>query len=237
MVGVTRRTLAGGVAVVVAIAVLAILGGVVAGSGFDGGSVADDGGGRYAHHPTPEGNATPETTLVENGSVVNANADTPPGNCSTIRGERRVTIHAGQQYANPGEAFGYDFDSITTAPCTRLVVTLVNHDDVRHQWLVETLPTDTYPAGLFSVEADGRSRVTATFVTPAEPREYAGYCSLPQHEQNGMRLPLVIPGDSNEAVSTETTTSSDGTGTGLPGFGSLAALAALLAALLLAVRR
>lgn len=232
----TRRALVLG-GVVVAGVLLVAAAGVVTGGGFDGAPVADGDGGRYAHHPTPQGDATPETTLVENGSIVNANADTAPGNCSTIRGERHVTIHAGQQYADPGEAFGYNVDSLTTSPCTRLVVTLVNHDDVRHQWLVETLPTDTYPAGLFSVEVDGRSRVTATFVTPAEPREYAGYCSLPQHEQNGMRLPLVVPGDVDDSAATETTTDVDDTGTSIPGFGTLAALAALLAALLLAVRR
>jgi FtsP/CotA-like multicopper oxidase with cupredoxin domain len=226
----TRRALT-----VAAVAALVVSGSLVA-SALPPATAASTGdGGRYAHHPTPDGDATLETTLVENGSVVNANSDTAPGACETIRGERRVTIEAGRQYADAGEAFGYDLDRITAPPCTRLVVTVVNHDDVRHQWMVHDLPTSTYPMGMFTIEVADAGSVTAAFVTPAAGGEYAGHCSLPQHEQKGMRLPLVVTADSG----TETTRPpGDGSSSGdVPGFGLLPSVAAAAVAALLVARR
>ena len=226
----TRRVLT-----VVVVVVLVVTGFLTASplTAATGGGTGD--GGRFAHHPTPDGDATPETTLVENGSVVNANSDTAPGACESIRGERRVTIEAGRQYADAGEAFGYDLDRITAPPCTRLVVTVVNHDDVRHQWMVHDLPTDTYPMGMFTIEVADAGSVTASFVTPAAGGEYAGHCSLPQHEQKGMRLPLVVTGDSGTET-TRTPSDDDSSGT-VPGFGLFPAVAAAAVAALLATRR
>jgi len=226
----TRRTLATASTLAVVLTVL------VAASAFTGPSVASvDDGDRYAHHPTPDGDADPETTLVENGSVVNANPDAAPGGCASIQGERGITINAGRQYADAGEAFGYDVDSVTAPPCTRLVVTVVNHDDVRHQWMVHELPTEAYPMGMFSIEVANAGRVTASFVTPAEPGEYTGHCSLPQHEQKGMRLPLIVTGDSS--TSTTLTTNDESTSGNAPGFGLLVVLAGVSLAALLVVRR
>lgn len=218
-----------------ALVVLVVVG-FLAASAFTAATVADGGdGGRYAHHPTPDGDATPETTLVENGSVVNANPDTAPGGCEEIRGERQVTINAGRQYADADEAFGYDVDSVTAPPCTRLDVIVVNHDDVRHQWMVHELPTETYPMGMFTIEVADAGSVTASFVTPAEAGEYSGHCSLPQHEQKGMRLPLVVTGDSG---ATTTSTPSEDTSSGaISGFGPFVAIGAAALAALLATRR
>lgn len=228
----TRRALS-----VLAVAALASLG-VIAGAALTGGAVTGGtDGGRFAHHPTPEGDATPETTLVENGSVVNANANTAPAGCSEIRGERHITIEAGEEFAGPGEAFGYDLDRISAPPCTRLVVTVVNHDDVRHQWMVHGLPTETYPWGMFTVEVADQGRVTGSFVTPAQPGEYTGHCSLPQHAQKGMRLPLVITGDIGNGSTSTTVTDAGESSSSIPGFGVTIALVAAVAAVLLAVRR
>jgi PGF-CTERM protein len=228
-------TLAAPALAAVALAVLAVAGGaVLTASGTTGGTD----GGRFAHHPTPEGEGTPETVLVENGSLVNPNADTAPAGCAEIRGERRLTIDAGREYADTGEAFGYDLDRVTAPACTRLVVTVVNHDDSRHQWMVHGLPTDTYPLGMFTIEVADRGRVTGSFVTPATPGEYTGHCSLPQHAQKGMRLPLVVTGDdaTNQTTATPTTTTGESSQSA-PGFGVLAAAVALTAASLLAARR
>ena len=187
-----------------------------------------------AHHPTPDGDAEPETRLVDNGSVVNANADSLPAGCEAVRGERRLTIDAGREYAADGDAFGYDLDTVTAPACTRLVVTLVNHDDVRHQWVVDGLPTDTYPGGYVAIEAADRGSVTAAFVTPSQPRTYEGLSTLPQHEQHGMRLPLVVTGD---GPSETATTASDESGGSVPGPGPVLALLALVVTALLAIRR
>ena len=194
-------------------------------------AVDDDG---VAHHPTPDGDAEPETRLVENGSTVNANGSVLPPGCEAVRGERRLTVDAGREYATDGDAFGYDLDSVTAPACTRLVVTLVNHDDVRHQWVVDGLPTDTYPGGYVAIEVADRGSVTAALVTPAEPGTYEGLSTLPQHEQNGMRLPLVVTGDD---PSRTTTTGGGESGGSAPGLGPLLALLALLAAALLAAHR
>lgn len=194
-------------------------------------ALEDDG---VAHHPTPDGDAEPETRIVENGSTVNANGTVLPPGCAAIQGERRLTVDAGREYAGDGDAFGYDLDSVTAPACTRLVVTLVNHDDVRHQWVVDGLPTDAYPGGYLAIEVADRGSVTAAFVTPADPGTYEGLSTLPQHEQNGMRLPLVVTGDE---PSDTTTTDSDESGGAVPGPGPLLALSALLAAALLAARR
>lgn len=220
-----------------AVAAVAVLAAGASAALLAGGAVGGTDGGRLAHHPTPEGDATPETVLVENGSLVNPNPDTAPAGCAAIRGERRLTIDAGRQYADTGEAFGYDLDRVTAPPCTRLVVTVVNHDDSRHQWMVHGLPTETYPAGMFTIEVADRGRVTGSFVTPATPGEYTGHCSLPQHAQKGMRLPLVVTGDDPTNESTTPTTSDDETDQSTPGFGALPAVAALAAAALLAARR
>jgi hypothetical protein len=201
-------------------------------------AVSDD---AVAHHPTPEGDAEPETRLVQNGSTVNANADSLPPGCDAVRGERRLTIDAGREYADAGDAYGYDLDSVTVPACTRLVVTLVNHDDVRHQWVVDGLPTATYPGGYAGIEVAERGSVTAAIVTPSQPGTYEGLSTLPQHEQNGMRLPLVVTGDESTEATTETTdTDSDQSEGTVPGFGPLLALLALAGAVgaaLLAVRR
>lgn len=198
------------------------------------GSAADVGDDGPAHHPTPDGDADPETRLVENGSVVNANSDSLPPGCEAVRGERRLTVDAGREYAAAGEAFGYDLDTVTAPACTRLVVTLVNHDDVRHQWVVDGLPTDTYPGGYVAIEVADRGSVTAAFVTPSQPGTYEGLSTLPQHEQHGMRLPLVVTGD--EQTETRTTTT-DESGSSVPGPDLFLALLAVGAAVLLAIRR
>jgi len=191
-------------------------------------------GGEVSHHPTPDGDAEPETRVVENGSTVNANGTVLPPGCEAIQGERRLTVDAGREYAADGDAFGYDLDSVTAPACTRLVVTLANHDDVRHQWVVDGLPIETYPGGYVAIEVARRGSVTAAFVTPSRPGTYEGLSTLPQHEQNGMRLPLVVTGD---ASSQPTTTPTSDAGGSAPGPGPLLALLALLAAGLLAARQ
>jgi len=230
---VTARRVGAGVATVVVVAVVVTsLAGFALADGTPQ-AVDDD---AAAHHPTPDGDAEPETRAVTNGSTVNANGSVVPPGCDAIRGERRLTVDAGREYAADGDAYGYDLDSVTAPACTRLVVTLVNHDDVRHQWVVDGLPTETYPGGYVAIEVANRGSVTAAFVTPSQPGTYEGLSTLPQHEQNGMRLPLVVTGGGSAEATTSTPTSDESGGT-VPGLGVLLALTALLAACLLAARR
>lgn len=166
-----------------------------------------------------------EMREVENAMVMNPNPDDLPPGCGEISGERAVTIRAGRAYAEPGEMFGYDTDEVNVAPCTRLTVTFINEDRIRHQWMVHGLPRETYPMGMFSIELTGPGKATATFITPSEPASLLVHCSLPQHEQKGMRAALVVGGGETEEPSPETpseTTASN------PGFGVLVWIAGVL---------
>ncbi|WP_143052150.1 cupredoxin domain-containing protein [Halobacterium jilantaiense] len=226
----------GRVSAFAAVAVLAV---AVAGSAslaLAADPVSSAAGSGVVAHPTPDGDAEPETRVVENGSVVNANGTVRPPGCEAIQGERRLTVDAGREYAADGDAFGYDLDSVTAPACTRLVVTLVNHDDVRHQWVVSGLPTATYPGGYVAIEVAHRGSVTAAFVTPSESGTYEGLSTLPQHEQTGMQLPLVVTGGASDQSTATVTTTPDADGSA-PGPGLLLAVVALAAAVLLAARQ
>jgi hypothetical protein len=183
-----------------------------------------------------------DVQLVANGTVVNGSPTEPPGECTSVREERAITVHAGNAFAEPGQVFSYQRTNRTLPACTRVEVTVVNHDSVRHQWMVHGLPTDAYPMGMFNVEVQGDSRVTATFVTPTSGR-YAFHCSLPQHEQKGMHGALVIVGtddtnDTDAAAAAQVGTQDGATGArerqgasptagSGPGFGAVTALTGL----------
>jgi FtsP/CotA-like multicopper oxidase with cupredoxin domain len=150
-------------------------------------------------HPTPTttptgggGGAEMRMQRSANGLVVNANTERLPPGCSDISGTREVTVRAGRRYASGGNAFSFDRDQLQVAPCTRVRVTLVNEDSVRHQWMVHGLPRETYARGMFTVEVDGPGRLTGSFVTPAGNQSLHVHCSLPQHEQKGMHQSLVV---------------------------------------------
>jgi hypothetical protein len=135
------------------------------------------------------------------GSIVmNANPDTLPNGCDAVSGDEAVTIHAGRDFAAdvPGALFGMSRHEVRVAPCTRLTVTLVNDDDVRHQWMVHGLPKYLYPAGMFHIEAMGGGQATGTFIVPAEDRTYLIHCDIAQHMEKGMRGQLVVGAGSGD---------------------------------------
>lgn len=130
--------------------------------------------------------------MVENGTVVNENAaDLPPG-CDELAGERNVTVVGGVSHSEAGEMYAFERDRLELEPCTAVTVTFVNEDTVRHQWMVHGLPAETYPMGMFTIEVNGPGAVTATFVTPGDDVTLDTHCSLPQHEQKGMAMTVVV---------------------------------------------
>lgn len=134
--------------------------------------------------------------MREGGLAVNANdGEYLPEGCDEIRGSTEITVKAGEQFAEPGHMFSYDQRKWNVDTCTKVTVTLENADDVRHQWMLHGLPKNTYPMGMFNIEADGGEQVTATFVTPAEDTTLKLHCSLPEHEDLGMEG-FVVVGDS-----------------------------------------
>jgi len=128
------------------------------------------------------------------GVVMNENHERLPRDCSSISREYAFTIHAGRSYAQdiPGMVFGMSDHEIRVLPCSRVEVTFVNEDEVRHQWMVHGLPNYLYPAGMFHIEVSGGYSKTGTFIVPGDDRTYLIHCDMAQHMEKGMRGQLVV---------------------------------------------
>lgn len=128
------------------------------------------------------------------GMIMNADATTLPRDCVEIAAEHAFTIHAGAAYREgfPGTIFGYDERNIVVEPCSRVTITFVNEDQVRHQWMVHGLPRYLYPGGMFHIEANGGDSQTGSFIVPSDERTYLVHCDLPQHMEKGMKAQLVV---------------------------------------------
>ena len=128
------------------------------------------------------------------GVVMNQNHDKLPRDCSEISGDYEFTIHAGRKYAAdfPGMIFGMSQYEVHVQPCSRITISFVNEDSVRHQWMVHGLPKYLYPAGMFHIEASGGYSKTGTFIVPGDDRNYLVHCDMAQHMEKGMRGQLVV---------------------------------------------
>jgi len=128
------------------------------------------------------------------GVVMNENHDTLPRDCAEISRDYDLTIHAGRKYAAdiPGMIFGMSQHEVRVQPCSRVKVTFINEDSVRHQWMVHGLPKYLYPAGMFHIEASGGFSKTGTFIVPGDDRSYLIHCDMAQHMEKGMRGQLVV---------------------------------------------
>ena len=144
-------------------------------------------------HQGHQGHEGHKMTVDATGVVMNENIDQLPRGCDEISRDHEFTIHAGQKYASkPGMIFGMSEHEVNVEPCSRVNVTFVNEDEVRHQWMVHGLPKYLYPAGMFHIEASGGTSRTGTFIVPAEERNYLIHCDVAQHMEMGMRGQLVV---------------------------------------------
>jgi len=132
--------------------------------------------------------------MQHHGMVMNANADMLPRDCESVSTEHELTVHAGAEYAAsfPGTTFGYSEREFLVEPCSRVTVTFVNDDQVRHQWMVHGLPRYLYPGGMFHLEANGSASQTGSFIVPSDDRTYLVHCDLTQHMEKGMKAQLVV---------------------------------------------
>ena len=137
------------------------------------------------------------------GMVMNENYDQLPRDCDKIAGEQTVTIHAGRKYAEKfnGTIFAYDQHEWDVAPCTKVTVTLVNEDSVRHQWMLHGLPRYLHPEGMFHLEVNGRGSKTGVFITPGASKTYLVHCDVAQHMEKGMKAQLKVGGGSGDLPS------------------------------------
>jgi plastocyanin len=135
-----------------------------------------------------------EMAVGRTGVVMNENRDTLPRGCTEISREHSFTIHAGREYADQshGTMFGMSEHEVRVEPCSRVEITFVNEDSIRHQWMVHGLPKYLYPAGMFHIEAAGDQTLKGVFIVPPEDKTYLIHCDMAQHMEKGMRGQLVV---------------------------------------------
>ncbi len=132
-----------------------------------------------------------------NGMVMNENKDRLPEGCSEIAGDVELKVHAGRKYARRfnGKIFAFDRQSWEVEPCSRINVTFINDDAIRHQFMVHGLPQSIYPPiGMFHIEVTGPGEKTASFIIPKETKTYLVHCELSQHMENGMKAQITVNG-------------------------------------------
>ena len=141
-----------------------------------------------------------QMSVDHDGVVMNENLFTLPRDCSAVSRDYELTIHAGRKYAAdiPGVIFGMSQHEVRVQPCSRITVTFVNEDSVRHQWMVHGLPKYLYPAGMFHIEASGGQSRTGTFIVPGDAQTYLIHCDMAQHMEKGMRGQLLVGGGSGD---------------------------------------
>lgn len=140
-----------------------------------------------AHHHTHHG-----MRLDTAGMVMNENTDQLPRGCPRLSGEHEITVRAGKEFAQSGAMFSYDRNEWSFEPCTKLTVTLVNTDTVRHQWMLHGLPRYIYPMGMFTLEVAGKGQRTGTFILPPGDKTYLVHCDVPQHMEKGMKAQFKV---------------------------------------------
>jgi plastocyanin len=131
---------------------------------------------------------------MDGGMVMGQNKDKLPAGCDRISEDAKIEVHAGRKYSKPfpGTMFGFDQHEWRMKPCTRLTVTFVNEDNVRHQWMMHGLPKFIYDKGMFHLEITGPAKVTGTLILPAEDKTYLVHCDIAQHMEKGMKGQLIV---------------------------------------------
>jgi plastocyanin len=135
-----------------------------------------------------------DMTLNVTGMVMNANTSELPRGCTELGRDYEFTVYAGVEFASrhPGTVFGMSRYDYQVEPCSRVTVTFINNDAVRHQWMLHGLPRYLYPQGMFHLEAAGGAQQTGTFIVPSDDRTYLVHCDMAQHMENGMKGQLKV---------------------------------------------
>ncbi len=146
------------------------------------------------HSKMNQGQMKHSMTFDKEGMVMNTNEDKLPGGCNAISGEVDFTVHAGTKYANKfnGDVFGMDMHEFKVKPCSKINITFINEDAIRHQFMVHGLPKYIYPVGMFHIEAAGGATKQGSFIVPGENKTYLVHCDLAQHMEKGMKAQLVV---------------------------------------------
>ncbi len=131
---------------------------------------------------------------MDGGMVMGQNKDKLPGGCDKIAEDAHITVHGGHKYSQkfPGTMFAFDTQEWRFKPCTRLTITFVNEDNIRHQWMMHGLPKYMYDKGMFHLEVTGPGKVTGTLILPKEDKTYLVHCDIAQHMEKGMKGELIV---------------------------------------------
>jgi hypothetical protein len=142
-------------------------------------------------------------TLDAEGMVMNWNDEQLPNDCQSLNKEYQFTVRAGVKYAEPfnGTVFGFDQHEFYVEPCSKVTVTFINEDEIRHQWMMHGLPKYIYQQGMFHLEAAGGATKVGTFIVPSGDKTYLVHCDIAQHMENGMKSQLVVGKGSGDLTS------------------------------------
>nr|BBD50155.1 hypothetical protein [Haliea sp. ETY-M] len=127
------------------------------------------------------------------GMVMGENrGDALPINCTEISGDHAFTVRVGREHATDGFVFGYTEHDWHVPPCSRVSVTLINDDNVRHMWMLHGLPSYLYYQGMFHLEVEGGETLTGTFIVPQVDTTYLVHCDIAQHTEKGLKGQLRV---------------------------------------------
>ena len=147
------------------------------------------------HHHHHHGHASHGKHVMafdSDGMVMHENYNQLPDDCSKIEKDVYLEVRAGRQHARTGFAWGFDKHQWNVPPCSRINVTLINEDSVRHQWMVHGLPKYLYPQGMFHLEAGGKTKRSGIFIVPSDNATYLAHCDIAQHMEKGLKAQLVV---------------------------------------------
>ena len=132
--------------------------------------------------------------LDSSGTVMNSNHHRLPQDCEKMGRDYHFKVYAGTKFAAdyPGTVFAMSQHEYQVAPCSRITVTFINEDEVRHQWMIHGLPRYLYPGGMFNLEAAGGHSQTGTFIVPSDNKTYLVHCDIAQHMEKGMKAQLKV---------------------------------------------
>ena len=131
-------------------------------------------------------------TFDAEGMVMHSNETELPTDCKSITNDYAFTVYAGTRYAepSPGTIFGMSQHEFNVEPCSRIHITFINEDAIRHQFMVHGLPPYIYPKGMFHIEAIGGATKTGTFIVPSDDKTYLAHCDIAQHTEKGMKAQI-----------------------------------------------
>jgi hypothetical protein len=141
--------------------------------------------------------------MDEKGMIMNANPDRLPSDCPKISENVDITIRAGHKHALKftGKMFAFDQQEWNVKPCTKINVTFINDDQIRHQIMVHGLPGYLYPDGMVHLELYGEGQLQASFIVPSQKKTYLVHCELPQHAEKGMKAQFKVDGGDGDLPS------------------------------------